>query len=186
VINWPRFILPAATWGAFLAISTASYWQRDNSFARADRIEPPPTSVKRPIDDSPYQNAVQAAADTYGIPKALIASVIACESNWAPNAHSRKGARGLMQIMPKTSTGTFGVSPQDLWEPWLNIHVGTAYLRVLSKRFRGDARATLAAYNSGPSRVVRKSKLPSETEKYLHCVERRYSSFSRHFVTQGN
>lgn len=79
----------------------------------------------------------------------LVYSIIQTESHFVPYAVSRKGARGLMQVMPSWSEG-FGISPDDLFDPVINICVGTSILRNELKRVR-NLRKALAVYNSGRS-----------------------------------
>lgn len=175
-----RIMVPVSTWAVFLTLIISTYFFTDRGVdvqARTATIESVPLELTS--TSLPYGNAVRAASIAYGIPEVLIAAVITCESNWDSAASSRKGARGLMQVMPSTSQSVFGVHPHRLWEPWMNVHVGTAYLRVLSARFPGNARATLAAYNAGPGRASRNTGLPRETRSYLQCVERRYARYSR-------
>lgn len=185
--RWWQFLVPVSTWGVFLTLIVLAHWVGGRR-ADAPTVAPTsdPVSVAPQIGALPYGNAVRAASIAYGVPEILIASVIACESNWNPKARSRKDARGLMQVMPATSRGTFGVHPRRLWEPWMNVHVGTAYLRVLSAQFKGNARATLAAYNAGPSRTSLNAGLPHETRRYLGCIERRYERYSRQLNERDN
>ena len=117
-----------------------------------------------------FRSAIREASRRHRIPEPLIAAVIKCESNWNPRARSHKGARGLMQVLPRTAKGTFGVRPARLWEPETNIDVGTAYLRRLAGRYRGDTADVIAAYNAGPTRVDGRSRLPRETRLYARCV----------------
>ena len=86
------------------------------------------------MDPVPYYAEIKNAAHLHRIPEPLIAAVIRCESNWDPGAESSKGARGLMQILPRTAVTVYGVGPALLWDPWTNISVGTAYLRRLADR----------------------------------------------------
>ncbi len=118
----------------------------------------------------PYHKTIRAASEDFQVPPFVIAAVVKCESDWNPKARSTAGARGLMQIMPSTASGEFGVASHRLWNPLVNVYVGTAYLRQLSDRYRGDWYSVLAAYNAGPSRVDRQRELPRETKRYQRCV----------------
>jgi soluble lytic murein transglycosylase-like protein len=120
----------------------------------------------------PYLNTIEAASVRYHIPKQLIAAVIKCESNWNPGAKSKKGAIGLMQVLPTTAEGLFKGTALLLWDPKVNIHVGTAYLRVLANRYAGEAGKVVAGYNVGPTWVSSGRKLPNETRLYRRCVSR--------------
>ncbi len=130
-------------------------------------------------DPLPYLAEIGDASDRFRIPKPLIAAVIRCESNWDPRARSSKGARGLMQVMPRTAINAFGVRPAHLWSPEVNIRVGTAYLRVLAGRYRGDTSKVIAAYNAGPTRVDGPSRLPRETRLYKRCVRSWHARYAR-------
>ncbi len=119
-----------------------------------------------------YRDIIRRAATTYMIPAPLIAAVIKCESNWQAHAHSRAGARGLMQVLPRTAAGEFQVEPGHLWDPAVNIQVGTAYLRILADRYGGNPATVIAAYNAGPGRVESGRPIPRETRRYVGCVRR--------------
>lgn len=96
-----------------------------------------------------------------GLDPALVAAVIHVESHFDPFAVSNVGARGLMQIMPLTAQWLLrndGVRPAHLFNPVLNIELGTAYLAQLMNRFGGDLNQALIAYNAGPTvaRAIRR------------------------------
>lgn len=82
-------------------------------------------------------------------------------------------------MLPRTALEDFGVRPARLWEPATNIDVGTAYLRRLAHRYRGDAADVIAAYNAGPTRVDRRSRLPRETRLYKRCVRTWHGRYAR-------
>lgn len=127
----------------------------------------------------PYTQPIGRASRAYGIPEPLIAAVIKCESDWNYRARSKSNARGLMQVLPQTAWGTFGVRSEHLWDPAINISVGTAYLRLLANRYNGNTLNVIAAYNAGPTRVDRRRKLPRETRGYIHCVRRWHPVYER-------
>ncbi|MGH9867540.1 MAG: lytic transglycosylase domain-containing protein [Candidatus Polarisedimenticolia bacterium] len=116
---------------------------------------------------------VEEASARHGLDPRLITTVISVESAFNPRAVSPKGARGLMQLMPQTAR-QYGVS--DLNDPRENIEGGVAYLRDLTRRYKGDLRLALAAYNAGPEAVERASGVPNfrETREYLRKIEARY------------
>lgn len=107
----------------------------------------------------PYRNSVQTWAKAYGVDPYLVAAVIRVESRWQPTATSRKGAIGLMQVMPDTANWIASqaklpaVQPQDLYDPDLNIRLGTWYLAKLTDDFDGRVVLALAAYNGGGNNV---------------------------------
>lgn len=114
---------------------------------------------------------VEAAAETK-LPVALIDAVVRTESGYRPHAVSRKGARGLMQLMPETAR-EYGV--QNPFDPRDNILGGARYLRRLLDQF-GDLKKAVAAYNAGPAAVQKHDGVPPfvETLRYVETVLRRY------------
>ena len=98
-----------------------------------------------------YSTIIETAAARYKIDPALVKAVIMAESRYNHRAVSKKGASGLMQLMPQTAKA-LGV--QDIFDPEDNITGGVKYLKKLLNRFDGDTRLALAAYNAG-SRYVR-------------------------------
>ena len=127
----------------------------------------------------PYSEPIGWASRAYGIPEPLIAAVIKCESNWNYRARSKANAWGLMQVLPQTARGTFGIPPSYLWDPDINIKVGTAYLRLLANRYNGKTSTVIAAYNAGPTRIDRGQTLPRETRGYIRCVKRWHPVYER-------
>jgi hypothetical protein len=119
---------------------------------------------------SPYSSQILAAAKEHRVDPALIAAVIRAESNGVATAVSRKGARGLMQLMPATAHRLGVKRPFD---PKENIRGGTAYIAELAARY-GDTRAdlVLAAYNAGERAVEEYKGVPPyrETREYVRKV----------------
>ncbi len=116
-----------------------------------------------------YLNATRR----YALDPELVRAVIEVESAWNPRARSRKGALGLMQLMPATGA-RYGV--RDPFDPRENISGGTRHLRFLLNRFGGDRRLALAAYNAGENAVDANRGVPPyrETRLYLERVETIY------------
>jgi hypothetical protein len=135
------------------------------------RIDPEDTflPIKVKLLDVPFANFIAASSHTHGVAAELVASVIAVESNFNPNAVSVKSARGLMQLMPETAA-RFGVT--NVFDPSQNIDAGTHYLKELLLRYNGDLTLTLAAYNAGPERVGQFRTVPPyrETRNYVRLV----------------
>src|SRR5262249_38743396 len=112
-------------------------------------------------DLAPYMNEIRSAAERYALPEALISAVIRVESGFNPRAVSRKGARGLMQLMPSTAS-LLGV--RNSFDPGENIDGGARHLRALIERFAYDVPLALAAYNAGEQAVVTYRGIPPYTE----------------------
>lgn len=120
----------------------------------------------------------QAAADTR-IPESLLHAVIETESNYNPDAVSRKGAVGLMQLMPQTAQRYGVANPRD---PAANVLGGARYLKSLLVLFDYEIPLALAAYNAGPAAVIRSGRaMPpyAETRRYVPRVMDMYRRGSR-------
>ena len=106
-----------------------------------------------------YCELIEKWAAEYQVDPHLVAAVIENESAFDPERLSPEGAVGLMQILPSTaemsavSLQMSGFTPDSLWDPAINIQLGTHYLATLLQDFAGDVIAALAAYNAGPGRV---------------------------------
>ena len=139
------------------------------------RVEPEDTflPVKVKLLDVPYADFISSSARSHGVAPELVASVIAVESNFNPNAVSWRNARGLMQLMPQTAV-RFGVT--KIFDPQQNIEAGTRYLKELLTRYRGDLTLALAAYNAGPDRVGFYRSVPPfrETRDYVRRVTEKF------------
>jgi soluble lytic murein transglycosylase-like protein len=132
--------------------------------------------VARPVVRAPlYDREISEASERYGIPEPLIRAVIRVESGFNPRAVSRKGARGLMQLMPQTAA-LLGVS--DSFNPRQNIDAGVRHLKGLVERFGDDMRIVLAAYNAGEQAVISHGGIPPfpETRQYVSRVLEVYGS----------
>ena len=104
--------------------------------------------------DRLFTDIIEKAAQRHQVDPALVKAIIMAESRYNPRAVSKKGARGLMQLMPHTAK-SLGV--QNIFDPEDNINGGVLYMKKLLKRFKGDTKLALAAYNAG-SRYVRHYK----------------------------
>jgi soluble lytic murein transglycosylase-like protein len=126
-----------------------------------------------PVDAPELAAMISGSASRYGFDPSLIRAVVAAESGFDHRAVSRKGARGLMQLMPETAR-KYGV--RNLHDPATNLDAGVAYLRELVARHQGDVTLALAAYNAGPEAVARHGGVPpyEETRRYLERVRRYY------------
>lgn len=126
-----------------------------------------------------YAPLVSSAARSNGIDAALLHAVVAVESAYNPQARSRKGAIGLMQVMPATAA-RYGVF--DLNDPLQNLRVGCLYLRDLLQLFHDNIDLVIAAYNAGENAVVRHgNRIPpyAETLRYVPQVVEIYRGLSQ-------
>lgn len=116
-----------------------------------------------------YENIIISSADKYGVSASLIKAVIHAESGYNPNAVSRKGASGLMQLMPGTARS---LKVNNSFDPKDNVEGGVKYLRFLLDTFRGDVSLALAAYNAGLTKVAQFGGIPpyAETRTYVNRV----------------
>jgi soluble lytic murein transglycosylase len=124
-------------------------------------------------DTTPYLDVIREAAGRYGVPDRLVTAVIRAESGFNPRAVSRKGARGLMQLMPGTASD-LGV--RNTFDPRENIDGGVRHLRFLMDRFPGNLPLAIAAYNAGEGAVTTYRGIPPfpETREYVTRVLRFY------------
>lgn len=122
-----------------------------------------------------YDHFITAASERHGIEFPLLKAIIKAESGFNPKAVSKKGAKGLMQIMPFNFKA---LKINDPFDPWENIMGGTTYFKQLLDRFEGKLKLALAAYNAGPQRVEESGSIPpiKETEEYVRRVIKYYRS----------
>jgi soluble lytic murein transglycosylase-like protein len=121
-----------------------------------------------------YDAIIEGAAVAAALEPNLLRAVIVVESGFNSRALSKRGAVGLMQLMPATAS-RFGVS--NLYDPRDNIHAGASYLRFLMNRFGRDVKLVLAAYNAGEDAVARNGgRIPpyAETMAYVPKVLKVY------------
>lgn len=125
----------------------------------------------RGMPQSPYGELIYEVAKRYSLNPHLVAALIHAESAFNPRALSRKGACGLMQLLPATAS-RFGLGKKEIFEPSKNLEAGVRYLQWLSKRFNGDPVRVLAAYNAGEGAVERHGGVPpyQETQKYVRKI----------------
>ena len=139
-------------------------------------IRTPKLRFYTPANADAYDRIIQEAARRHGVNFNLVKAIIRAESSFNPQAVSKKGARGLMQIMPQ-NYATLDIS--DPFDPHQNIMGGTRYFRTLCDRYQGELALSLSAYNAGPTVVDRYQRIPPfpETEQYVERVLRYYRHY---------
>jgi soluble lytic murein transglycosylase-like protein len=133
-------------------------------------------SDKDPSRYTRYDDWIREAGALYQIPAELIRAVIKVESDYDPKAVSSAGARGLMQLMPRTAENLL---VKDSHDPRDNIFGGVRYLRILANTFNGDLVLTIAGYNAGEDAVIRHGGVPpfDQTRDYVGKVMRFYRRY---------
>jgi hypothetical protein len=132
-----------------------------------------------PVPDSgPFYELIAWTADQYGVDGDLVKAIIKAESNFNHKAISKKGAKGLMQLMPKTARN-LGVD--DCFHPGANIDGGIRHLSYLISLYDGDLPLALAAYNAGEGAVAKYRGIPpyTETRTYVRQVLDFYDRYRR-------
>jgi hypothetical protein len=149
------------------------------------------TSSQQQADRTDYKNTtnyhsiVHEKATKYNVDPLLVKAVIKTESNWNERAVSRKGAMGLMQLMPSTASD---MNVRNPFNPEENIEGGVKYLRYLLERFNGDLTLALAAYNAGPKWVEKFGVIPpiTETKQYVNKVLSLYNGKAGYSLTTAD
>jgi soluble lytic murein transglycosylase-like protein len=123
------------------------------------------------IPAGPFGDLIYQVAARYSLNPHLLAAIVRVESSFNPRALSRKGACGLMQLLPETAR-RFGLRRKDLFDPAKNLEAGARYLKWLSRRFGEDPIRVLAAYNAGEGAVQRYGGVPpyKETRNYVNRI----------------
>lgn len=130
--------------------------------------------LNRPFTQQEIDAAIDQAAARHNVDPSLVRSVVKVESNFNPNAVSRKGAMGLMQLMPSTARSLNVANPFD---PAQNVDAGVRHLRKLLDSYGGNVRLSLAAYNAGAGAVARSAGVPhfKETQEYVRRITNLYN-----------
>jgi soluble lytic murein transglycosylase-like protein len=134
------------------------------------------SSIRGKKAECVFNPIIQKAADRYDVDAALVKAIIMAESSYNPNAVSKRGAKGLMQLMPRTAQA-LGV--EDIFNPEHNIDAGVRYFRKLMNRFNGDIKLALAAYNAGSKNVRYYDGIPpfKATRYYVEKVFEYYEYY---------
>ena len=131
------------------------------------------TKNPNPVSKTEINNLISKYSEQAGLDVDFVKAVINQESGFNPNATSKCGAMGLMQLMPGTAQG-LGVT--NAYDPEQNIQGGTKYLKGLMDRFDNNKSLALAAYNAGPNAVKKYGGIPpyQETQNYVKSVLSKY------------
>lgn len=153
-----------------------------------------------------FKKEIADASVRYQVDPLLIAAVIRVESNYKTNSESRKGAYGIMQLMPDTAEWLLSMDDgmkkyrvKDLDDPKVNILLGSKYLNYLSKEFDGNRPQMLAAYNAGHGKVSKwlqekiwdgtfenTNQIPfKETRNYVNSVEYYYKKYGKIYAGES-
>lgn len=154
------------------AAEVSQYLGHESSQSASARILNSNFNGKAASQEDIDASILQAAA-RHNVDPNLVRAVIKVESNFNPNAVSRKGAMGLMQLMPSTARQ---LKVQNPFDPEQNVDAGVRHLKQLLESYGGDVRLTLAAYNAGAGAVSRSSGVPryAETQNYVRRITNLY------------
>jgi soluble lytic murein transglycosylase-like protein len=143
--------------------------------ARPRNEAQPAAGAPRQGADKSVDDIIDGAAEKHAVDPHLVRAIVKVESNFNPGAISRKGAMGLMQLIPQTAR-RLGVS--DIFDPQENVDAGVRYLKYLLALYNGNLRLSLAAYNAGEKAVDRHSGIPPypETRQYVNKISSLYGS----------
>jgi len=141
--------------------------------------------LKTEVKEEIFHPLIIEACNKHSVDPALVKAIIMAESSYNPLAVSKRGARGLMQLMPDTASD-LGV--EDPFDPVLNINGGILHLKNLMKQFKGDLKLTLAAYNAGSKRVREYQGVPPyrATRYYVRNVLKYYQKYQKELTYETN
>ena len=149
----------------------------------AAKIEPSLPPVKGNTKERLFQPIIIQTSSRHQVDPAIVKAIIMAESGYNPRAISKAGAKGLMQLMPKTAQD-LGV--EDSFNPQQNISGGVRYFKQLMNRFNGDFKLALAAYNAGSATVRRYKGVPpfKATKHYIKKVFKYYQLYKNQMTEE--
>ncbi len=178
------FVCPSAYSDIYRYKDEKGVWHfsnmRSNSHYKLYRARSSKRSTKRHLSNKKvekYNEYIQLASQLFSVDQTLIKAIIKAESNFDCRAVSKKGAQGLMQLMPGTADE---MDVKDSFDPKENIIGGTKYVSLLLKRFKNNKTLALAAYNAGPTVVESRNGIPPfpETKTFVKRVMRYYQTYN--------
>lgn len=154
------------------AAEISQYFARESTQSANAKIVAANSRGRQASQDE-VDDAIVMAAARHNVDPNLVRAVIKVESNFNSNAVSRKGAMGLMQLMPATARSLNVKNPFD---PEQNVDAGVRHLKQLLENYGGDVNLTLAAYNAGSGAVARSAGVPhfAETQNYVRRITNLY------------
>lgn len=163
--------------------STSSLPSTSRNYAASGRVYNTQSSL--PNGSEWIDKIVQQAANDHAVDPNLVRAIIKVESNFNPHAVSRKGAIGLMQLMPTTAKSLNVRNPYD---PAQNVDAGVRHFKQLLDSYNGNVELSLAAYNAGAGAVRRSRGIPkySETRNYVKRITGIYGSNTARLYTPGH
>lgn len=164
-----------------VGVGTAKRVKRLKAERKEQYAAPLPSS--RTLDKAPlpeanvptdYYDAICNACNRHGVDPALVHAIVKVESDFNPYALSRKGAMGLMQLMPQTA---IDMNVHNIFNPHENVDGGVRYLRYLIDRYDGNLTLALAAYNAGETAIKKWGTVPPypETQNYVQRILKMYN-----------
>ena len=177
------FIMCANGWKQDFCIAVTNDHPHNNGKIHLVNADPPikpfievEMTSKQKNAENRYHSLIIKTAYRYNVEPAIIKAIIMAESGFNPKAVSKVGARGLMQLMPRTAR-SLGV--EDIFKPAHNIDAGVRYFKYLLDKYGGEIKLALAAYNAGSDNVRKYGGVPpfKETKFYINKVLIYYEAY---------